>query len=92
MNTTIDRLTAEGARMLEAFPVLPLIGNQPLAVGAPSYAGTLDIGITADRDAFPDIDILAASVRDELHTLGVSTHVTVGVGTASLGSVRRVRS
>lgn len=67
-----------GARMLEAFPVLPLIGNVPLGVGALSYAGTFNIGITADRDAFPDIDVLTAGVRDELQALLASTHATPG--------------
>ena len=42
-----------GAGVLEVFPVLPLIANEPLGVGALSYAGALTIGITADRDAFP---------------------------------------
>ncbi len=64
-----------GARMLEVFPVLGLIGNVPLGVGALSYAGALSIGITADRAAFPDIGILAEGVRDELRALGVEAQV-----------------
>jgi diacylglycerol O-acyltransferase / wax synthase len=59
-----------GARVLEVFPVLPLIGNEPLGIGALSYAGTFSIGIVADREAFPDIGVFAAGVRDELHVLG----------------------
>jgi WS/DGAT/MGAT family acyltransferase len=59
-----------GARALEVFPILPLIANQPLAVGALSYAGALNIGITADRDVIPDIDVFAAGVCSELGTLG----------------------
>jgi diacylglycerol O-acyltransferase len=56
--------------------VLPLIANEPLGVGALSYAGTVNIGVVADQDAFPDLDVFAAGVRDELHALGVSTHQT----------------
>src|SRR6266545_1530104 len=41
-----------------------------------SYAGTFNIGVVADRDAYPDIDVFAAAVRDELHALGVSTDPT----------------
>jgi len=67
-----------GARVREVFPVLPLIANEPLGVGALSYAGTLTIGVVADRDAFPDLDVFAAGVREELHALGVSTHPTSG--------------
>jgi WS/DGAT/MGAT family acyltransferase len=67
-----------GARVLEVFPVLPLIANEPLGVGALSYAGTFNIGVVADRAAYPDIDIFAAGVREELHALGVSTCPTSG--------------
>jgi diacylglycerol O-acyltransferase / wax synthase len=62
-----------GARVLEVFPVLPLIANEPLGVAALSYAGAFTIGVVADRDAFPDLDVFTAGVRDELHALGVST-------------------
>ncbi len=62
-----------GAPVLEVFPVLPLIANEPLGVGALSYAGALTIGIAADRDAYPDLDVLAAAMCDELHALGVAT-------------------
>jgi hypothetical protein len=61
-----------GARMLEVFPLLNLIGNVALGVGALSYAGTFNIGIVADQDAYPDIDVFAASVRDELGALAAS--------------------
>jgi diacylglycerol O-acyltransferase / wax synthase len=67
-----------GARVLEVFPVLPLIANEPLGVGALSYAGALTMGIAADRDAYPDLDVLAAAVRDELHGLGVPTYPAFG--------------
>jgi hypothetical protein len=59
-----------GARLLEVFPILPLIANEPLAVGVLSYAGALNIGITADRDAIPDIEVFAAGVGAELEALG----------------------
>jgi len=65
-----------GARLLEVFPVLPLIANEPLGVGALSYAGAFDIGVVADRDAFPDLDVFAAGVREELHALGVPACLT----------------
>jgi WS/DGAT/MGAT family acyltransferase len=58
-----------GARVLAVFPVLPLIGNQPIGVGAISYADTFTVGITADRDAVPDLEQLAAGLRDELAAL-----------------------
>jgi diacylglycerol O-acyltransferase len=64
-----------GARVLEVFPVLPLIANEPLGMGALSYAGAFHIGVVADRDAFPDVEVFAAGAREELHALGVPTGV-----------------
>jgi hypothetical protein len=34
-----------------------------------SYAGQFSIMIVADRDAYPDLDIFANSMQDELHAL-----------------------
>jgi WS/DGAT/MGAT family acyltransferase len=59
-----------GARLLEVFPILPLIGPVALGVGAVTYAGTLRIGVTADREAYPDLEVFAAAVRTELDRLG----------------------
>jgi diacylglycerol O-acyltransferase len=67
-----------GARVLEVFPVLPLIANEPLGIGALSYAGTFTVGVVADRDAYPDLAVFAAGVGEELHALGVSTDPTSG--------------
>jgi WS/DGAT/MGAT family acyltransferase len=58
-----------GAPLRAVFPVVPLIGNVPLGVGAVSYAGFLDIGITADRAAFPDLDVLVEAMHSELRAL-----------------------
>jgi hypothetical protein len=65
-----------GARVLEVFPVLPLIANEPLGVGALSYAGALNIGVVADRDAYPDLDVFLAGAHEELDALGVSIRPT----------------
>ena len=58
-----------GARLLEAFPVLPLIANVSLGVGALSYAGRFAITVTADRDAYPDLAAFTAGVRGDLRAL-----------------------
>ncbi len=58
-----------GARVLEMFPVLPLIGNVSLGVGALSYAGQFNIAAIADRDAHPDLEIFAAGLQNELREL-----------------------
>ena len=57
-------LYAAGARMLETYPVVPLADGQGLAVGVTSYDGGLFYGFNADRDALPDVDVLAATVDE----------------------------
>jgi diacylglycerol O-acyltransferase len=43
-----------GARLLEVFPVLPLISSVSLGVGALSYAGQFNIMTVADQDVVED--------------------------------------
>jgi WS/DGAT/MGAT family acyltransferase len=58
-----------GARLVEVFPVLPLIGNVSLGVGALSYDGQFNIMVVGDRDAVPDLAVFAEGVREELQAL-----------------------
>ena len=55
-----------GARLLEVFPIAPLIGKVSLAVAAMSYAGQFNITVIADRDTYPDLEIFVAGVQAEL--------------------------
>jgi diacylglycerol O-acyltransferase / wax synthase len=58
-----------GARLIEVFPLLNLVGNESLGVGAMSYAGQFNLMAVGDADAYPDLDVFAASARDDLRTL-----------------------
>jgi diacylglycerol O-acyltransferase len=58
-----------GAEMLETYPVPPLQPGFGVAIGVTSYDGGVYYGITADRDALPDIDVLGHCVRDALDEL-----------------------
>ncbi len=58
-----------GARLREVFPVLPLMGNVCLGVGALSYAGQFTISVTADKDAYPDLEVFTAGAEDDLAVL-----------------------
>jgi WS/DGAT/MGAT family acyltransferase len=58
-----------GARVLEVFPVLNLVAKVALGVGALSYAGTFNIGVLGDKAAYPDLDVFAVGLRDELDAL-----------------------
>ena len=62
-------LYADGARMLESYPVHPLLPDHPLAIGVTSYDGAVFFGITADRDAVADADVLGQCVRESLEEL-----------------------
>jgi WS/DGAT/MGAT family acyltransferase len=44
-----------GARLLEAFPLVPLFGNQALGVALFSYTGKICWGFNADWDLLPDL-------------------------------------
>ena len=69
-----------GARVREVFPVLPLIANEPLGVGALSYAGAFNIGVVADGAAFPDLDAFVAGMRDDLDALATATRPGTDLG------------
>jgi diacylglycerol O-acyltransferase len=58
-----------GAEMVETYPVPPLQPGFGVAVGVTSYDGGVYYGITADRDALPDIDVFGQCVRDALDEL-----------------------
>ncbi|GAA2562313.1 WS/DGAT/MGAT family O-acyltransferase [Pseudonocardia hydrocarbonoxydans] len=62
-------LYALGARMLDMFPVVPLAGGQAVAIGVTSYDGAMHYGLTADRDAMPDVAVLADALGGALAEL-----------------------
>jgi len=53
-----------GARLLEAFPIVPLTRNLTVVVGILSYDGTMHFGLWADRDSFGDLEVFAAGIDD----------------------------
>ena len=57
------------ARMLAAYPVVPLAKRQALSIGLTSYDGKVFYGLNADRDAMPDVDVLAQCLADSLAEL-----------------------
>jgi len=62
-------LYAAGARMLEMYPVVPLAKGQAVSIGLTSYDGGVYYGLNADRDAMPDIDVLAGLIEESLAEL-----------------------
>ncbi len=62
-------LHAAGARMVETYPVHPLMPGHALAIGVTSYDGSVYYGITADRDLLPDADVLGQCLTEALDEL-----------------------
>jgi WS/DGAT/MGAT family acyltransferase len=62
-------LYALGARLLEAFPVVPLIGDEGLAVAALSYGGRLNLGILSDPTVCPDVQVFCDGAEETIRRL-----------------------
>lgn len=58
-----------GARLLEVFPIMCVMGNLTLVVGALSYDGQLTLTAIADGDRCPDVDLFARGVSSALDEL-----------------------
>jgi diacylglycerol O-acyltransferase / wax synthase len=52
-----------GARILDVIPIVQIAGNVALAFCAFSYAGGLNLVVTADSTTFPDVDVLVAAME-----------------------------
>jgi diacylglycerol O-acyltransferase len=56
-----------GRRLLEIYPFVPLSPqNHALSIGLVSYDGGVFFGLAGDRDIVPDLDELAASIREAI--------------------------
>jgi diacylglycerol O-acyltransferase len=53
-----------GARVVAAYPIMPLAEDMGFAVAALSWADQLTIGLTADRDTIPELDAVAKAMTD----------------------------
>jgi WS/DGAT/MGAT family acyltransferase len=62
-------LSFAGATVHDAFPLINLLGNVTLGVGALSYAGHFEVLAVADADLYPDLDIFAAGAAEEIRVL-----------------------
>ena len=62
-------LYALGARLLEAFPVVPLIGDEGLAVAALSYDGSLTLGVLSDPTICSDVPVFCDGAAETMRRL-----------------------
>ena len=61
-----------GCELLKVYPVIPLAGQVPVAVGVLSYNDDLSFGITGDYDSAPELSILADGIRESLEALAAA--------------------
>jgi hypothetical protein len=64
-------LSSLGARMRRAIPAVPLFTGHNLGVGATAYDDALHLGLIADRDAVPDLEIMRAGMEQALTELAL---------------------
>lgn len=62
-------LYAGGALMLAAYPVVPLARGQAVSIGLTSYDGGVFFGLNADREALPDVEVLAQCIDDAVEEM-----------------------
>jgi len=58
-----------GARMTEAWPLVPLAADHAVGLAATSYDGNVFFMLNADRDSMPDLDLLADGMERTLGEL-----------------------
>ncbi len=78
-------LYALGSKLLEAFPIVPLAGNQSMAVAALSYEGQLNLGVLSDPVTCPDVEVFCAGVVANFQSL-VAQSKRTGLARGALGN------
>ncbi len=61
-----DPVYMAGEAITEVYPCIPLSGSRAVAIGVTSYTNKVFFGIVGDRDAVPDVDVLAQCIEDAL--------------------------
>jgi diacylglycerol O-acyltransferase len=77
-----------GAPVQEVFPVVPLIGNVSVGVGALSYAGQFNITAVADRELCPDLEVFVMGMRSSLDALADDALARYGTAPPAASRIR----
>ena len=67
-----------GRELRAIYPVVPLARSQALGIAIISYNGRLGFGLLGDYDAMPDLDDVAAALRDAIEALREATGTAGG--------------
>ena len=73
-----QQLSFDSVPVLEVFPLLNLMGNVTLGVGALSYAGAFQVLAEGDAALYPDLGLFAAAAADEVRVLAAARPVRAG--------------
>ena len=79
------------ARLLQAYPLVPLFENQALGIALFSYDGQLCWGLNADRDLVPDLHMLADDIAASFAELQASADGSVHTPKSAPRSGTRAR-
>lgn len=79
-----EQLYVMGARMTQMYPLSVLVDGQAINITITSYQDRLDFGLTADRDALPDVDNLARYIYEAFEEY---ERITVGAPPAPAAPV-----
>ncbi len=85
-------LYAAGFPVEAMYPVAPLAIGQALAVSCTSYNGGVFFGMTADRDAIPDVEEFAIAIREAVEELRATVAAARAAGAKPKAPRRRPRS
>jgi diacylglycerol O-acyltransferase / wax synthase len=69
-------LYLDGARLMVAFPVLPLGETMALSVAVTSLSGVMGFGFTTDWDSGPDIEVLGEGLLQSFDELKKAAEAT----------------
>lgn len=64
-----DPMYAFGSELREVLPIVPLAADHAVGITIFTYNGMVSVGINADRNSVPDLDVLAAGIEESLGEL-----------------------
>lgn len=87
-----EELRVLGRPIVEILPYVPIAVRIRTGIAVLSYADRLTIGITADYDSNPDVDVLAEAVREAIAALVSAAKARVTPSQPAAASTRRART
>ena len=78
-----------GVPMVELLPLVPLFARHSVGIAIFSYDGGIVFGLNADRDAVPDLDVLAKGIEESFAELKKLTQETKKPTQVTSGNGRR---